>query len=50
MIIILFGPPGAGIGTQSQFLVKNYNFFQVSTGDLLRKEIEKKTENGSKIA
>ncbi len=50
MIIILFGPPGAGKGTQSQFLVKNYNFFQVSTGDLLRKEIENKTENGSKIA
>ena len=37
--IALFGPPGAGKGTQSEFLVSRYNLFYISTGDLLRKEI-----------
>ena len=49
MNIILFGPPGAGKGTQSQLIVKKHNYFQLSTGDLLRKEAKNKTEFGSKI-
>ena len=49
MNLILFGPPGAGKGTQAQFIVKNYNYFQLSTGDLLRQEIKNKTQLGSKI-
>jgi adenylate kinase len=47
--IILFGPPGAGKGTQAQFIVKNYNYFQLSTGDLLRNESKQKTVLGNKI-
>ena len=49
MNVILFGPPGAGKGTQAQLIVKNYNYFQLSTGDLLRDEIKKKTALGDKI-
>lgn len=44
--IALFGPPGAGKGTQSEFLIKNYNLFYISTGDLLRKELAGKTKLG----
>lgn len=44
--IALFGPPGAGKGTQSEFLVKKYNLFYISTGDLLRKEIKNETKLG----
>tara|TARA_B100000780_G_scaffold226812_1_gene166039 strand:- start:1073 stop:1723 length:651 start_codon:yes stop_codon:yes gene_type:complete len=49
MNIIIFGPPGAGKGTQSEFIVKKYNLFKLSTGDLLRDEIKKKTLLGNKI-
>lgn len=44
--IALFGPPGAGKGTQSEFLIKKYNLFYISTGDLLRKEIAEGTKLG----
>ena len=44
--IALFGPPGAGKGTQSEFLIKKYNLFYISTGDLLRKEMARKTKLG----
>jgi adenylate kinase len=47
--IILFGPPGAGKGTQSDKIVKKFNLYKVSTGDLLRDEIKNKTDLGNKI-
>jgi adenylate kinase len=47
--LILFGPPGAGKGTQAQYIVKKHNYFQLSTGDLLRKEIKEKTKLGIEI-
>ena len=49
MNVIIFGPPGAGKGTQSDFIVSKYNLFQLSTGSLLRQEIKNKSEIGLKI-
>ena len=50
MNIVIFGPPGAGKGTQSKFIVNKFNLYQLSTGDLLREEIRNKTKLGSEIS
>ena len=49
MNVIIFGPPGAGKGTQAQNIVNNFNLHQVATGDLLRIEIKKRTKISKKI-
>ena len=50
MNLIIFGPPGAGKGTQSNFIAKSFNLFQLSTGEILREQIKKKTDLGAKIS
>ena len=44
--IVLFGPPGAGKGTQSDLIVSKYHLVHISTGDLLRDEIKRQTPDG----
>ncbi len=46
--IVLFGPPGAGKGTQSEKLIEHYGLVHLATGDLLRSEIQKGSELGRK--
>ena len=50
MNIVIFGPPGAGKGTQSKFIVNKYNLHQLSTGELLRNEIKNETKLGTEIS
>ena len=50
MNLVIFGPPGAGKGTQSSFITNKFNLHQLSTGELLREEIKNKTELGVKIS
>ena len=50
MNLIIFGPPGAGKGTQADFIVNKYNLYKLSTGEVLRNEIKNKTELGKEIS
>ena len=49
MIIVIFGPPGAGKGTQSELIASEFGLKKISTGDLLREEIKKDSNLGKKI-
>jgi len=46
MKLLIMGPPGAGKGTQAKILSQKYNLVHLSTGDILRKEIDKKSSTG----
>lgn len=50
MILVFLGPPGCGKGTQSQFLRQEYGFSHLSTGDMLRTEVESKSDLGLKVS
>ncbi len=50
MNLIIFGPPGAGKGTQADFIVNKYNLYQLSTGEVLRNEIKNQTKLGQEIS
>ena len=50
MNLVIFGPPGAGKGTQSKFIATKFNMYQLSTGEFLRKEMSKNTQIGKKIS
>ena len=49
MNVVIFGPPGAGKGTQANYIVQKYNLYQISTGDLLRDEVKNQTDVGKII-
>ncbi len=49
MNVIIFGPPGAGKGTQAHNIVKRFELYQISTGDLLRNEVKNQTDLGKDI-
>ena len=50
MNLIIFGPPGAGKGTQADFIVNKFDLYQLSTGEVLRNEIKNKTKLGKEIS
>jgi len=50
MNVVIFGPPGAGKGTQSSFIAEKFKLHQLSTGELLRNEIKKETSLGQQIS
>jgi adenylate kinase len=50
LIVILFGPPGSGKGTQAAYITKRYDLQHVSTGDMLREEAAKGTPLGNEVA